>query len=161
MKIYINKNTISFIILVLVIISIYGFCSILSQKGIPSLPPNVLIKYSNKAIPTTMGEHTWLTKNGSNSYLTEDSYSLGESTSIFTAKSCDFIEIHFSSKPQKVKLLQWIGKNNSCIYKILDGENDYKVSLPLKSGEYIFEVLAYWDANEHNTSNIFRVKIFR
>jgi hypothetical protein len=44
-------------------------------------------------------------------------------------------------------------------YEAFTGEKEYIMTLPLRKGEYIFNVFAEWDANNHNTATIFRVGI--
>lgn len=135
----------------------YYIYSNLALKA-PVKKPYVKMKYNGTIIDSTMGEHNWFHGNGGNSYLAGPSYKVGqEKASAFTAKMGDKISVSFSSKPKKMKVLRWISDDTPAeIYNTFPASSNYRFSLPYEKGEYVFEILGYWD-DKHNTSNIFRV----
>ncbi len=156
MKTYITKATIIFIISLICV-----GCYIYSQMSteIPFNPPTTVIKYNGKSIPTSLGDHNWIPKNGGSSYETEGEYTVGKNTQNFAAKSGAIIHILIQSKPKSMKIVQILAINKYKEYKTFTGAKEYVLTLPIESGEYIFNVFANWDTNEHNTATIFRVKI--
>lgn len=155
MKKYINKIIVVCIIIIL-ILSYYTYERI--SIGAPLKEPYVTIKYNNKAITIEIGEHNWLGKDGGNSYLAGSSYEVGQKCDVLAAKPNDIIKVTFSSKPKEMKVLLWSDYSSNKVYKSFGAEKKYKFVLPEVKGEYIFEVMGYWD-DRHNTSDIFRVKI--
>jgi len=158
-KKYINKTTLISTIVIL-LGSYFWHNSIVKQ--IPSQPPMTVIKYNEKSIPTSLGDHSWIPKNGGSSYQTEGEYAVGRKTSKFNAKSGDVVQISIKTtqlKPENMEISQIVGITNYKKYKTFIGAKEYVLTLPVEKGEYIFSVCANWDSDRHNTVTIFRVKI--
>jgi hypothetical protein len=75
-KKYINKN----VIIVFIILIIWGGFYLYGQMsaGFPSVPPKTVIKYNGKAIPTSLGDFSWVPKSGGSSNETGGEYTVGQ-----------------------------------------------------------------------------------
>ncbi len=126
----------------------------------PSHTPKVTIKYENKKMKSSIGEHNWFNGANGNSYLVDSAYSLGKKTNSFISKSQGVVTINFSSQPNKIKILQWKEEERAetILEKEIENEKSFQITLPKEAGEYIFEIYGMWDET-HNTSNVFRVVI--
>ena len=158
-KKYINKTTL--ISTIVILLGSY-FWHNWMVKQIPSQPPMTVIKYNGKSILTSLGDHSWIPKNGGSSYQTEGEYAVGRKTSKFNAKSGDVVHISIKSmqlNPKNMITTQVRDINKYKEYKTFAGAKEYVLPLPLEKGEYIFNVFANWDEDDHNTSTIFRVEI--
>lgn len=125
--------------------------------------PSVTIKYNGKAVPTSIGEHTWSEdlpkgqKTGS-SYLVGPSYDAGMEVSGFSANPNSEVEVTFKSAPPEIILRSWVigdSENNTTI-KFDSSKKVNNITLPEKKGEYIYEVNGYWSEGNY-TSTIFKV----
>jgi len=131
-------------------------------KSIPYFTPITVIKHNGKAIPTSLGDHNWIPKSGGSSYETKGEYIVGQNTAKFIAKSGDVVHISIKSmqlNPKNMITTQVRDINKYKEYKTFAGAKEYVLPLPLEKGEYIFNVFANWDEDDHNTSTIFRVEI--
>lgn len=154
---HVNKNA----IIIFTILIIWGGYYLYSQMSaeFPSEPPKTVIKYNGKAIPTSFGDFSWVPKSGGSNNETQGEYTVGKKTSKFTAKPGDVVHISICSKPKIMEIVQIQDINKYKEYKTFTGAKEYVFTLPMEKGEYIFNVFARWNANNHNTATIFQVEI--
>lgn len=127
---------------------------------IPLNPPKTTIRYNDKLIPTSLGDHNWIPKEGGSSYETQGEYTVGVKTTKFEAKPNDILKNSIPWNPKSVCIYQILGDNLKYKkYKIYKAGKEYEFKLPAKRGQYVFEVFAKWDEDRHNTATIFQVDI--
>ena len=115
-KKYITKTSI-----IIMVLLIWIGCYVYNQKstGIPFSAPITVIKYNGTAIPTSLGDHNWIPKNGGSSYMTAGDYTVGQKTSKFSAKPGEVVKISIPSKPKSIRITQILDiKYNHKEYKI-------------------------------------------
>lgn len=99
------------IIFVILLVCSYIYSEMTSE--VPSKQPSVTIEYNEKAVPTSIGEHTWAgnlpegQKAGS-SYIVGPSYDIGMAVSRFSVKPNSEIKVSFKSAPVKMILNSWV-----------------------------------------------------
>lgn len=156
-KRYITKKAIIFCIFFL-FASYYLFTRLYAK--IPSVCPTTIIRYNGYTVQTSLGDHNWIPKNGGSSYITEGDYTVGQKTLKFNAKLGDTVHILIPKNPLNVKVTEVLDvDNNHKEYNVVKEGKEYILTLPNKKGEYIFNVMAFWDAEMHNSATIFRVEI--
>lgn len=154
-----NKKYIGAIFAILFLVGGYFLYSRLSN-GIPSHAPTTVIKYNGNAVPTSLGDHNWIPKNGGSSYETGGEYTVGLNTPKFNAKSGNTIHISVPKDPLNVRIDQILDNNyNHIEYTPAKEGKEYIFTLPTEKGEYVFKVFANWDSDRHNTATIFRVQV--
>ncbi|MDT8719333.1 hypothetical protein IAI10_22010 [Clostridium sp. 19966] len=150
-----------YLCIIFVILILMAGCFLHSKSSeMPSQPPTTIVKYKDSVIPTSIGEHNWIPKNGGSSYETGADYEVGEYTSEINAKSGDTITISVPYNPLSVEMYQLLNRNDQRIgYSLTKKYKEYIFTLPSKRGDYVFEVFAKWDSDRHNTATIFKVFI--
>ncbi|MGE5628746.1 MAG: hypothetical protein ACM3X7_11695 [Solirubrobacterales bacterium] len=165
-----NKKHVNFILVLAIVILLGGYFlqrKLLESTYAPKNPPITVIKYNGNAVQTSLGDHSWIPKNGGSSYQTSGEYTVGINTPKFDAKPDDIVHISIPYEPIRAQTIQIVDNSGSSNkeYKIIKEENEYILTLPEEKGEYIFKIVANWSkdpgsiATEYNTATIFRVEI--
>ncbi|WP_088042327.1 hypothetical protein [Bacillus sp. EAC] len=148
------KNTVLFLLTIATIYLIINV-TILSKEE----KPKVRFELVDKKIPYKIVNFSWGKGFEKDRLTNEKTYATVKKETGILATKGEYVQIHFSKKPENVEILEHTKNKKNYIYDHYTKRNDgYIFKIGSQKGEKIFEVKGIWKGNNYFTY-LFKLKI--
>jgi hypothetical protein len=112
--------------------------------------PTVKLELSEKNIPFVITDYSW-----GNAFIKEENsrdndYDIGNNLNGIETFAGDYVNIHFSIKPDNLEIIEHTSNKKSYIYEQFGKKDDgYAFQIDSHNGTRIFEIKGLWKNNQY------------